>query len=58
MVQLTPHLWQIESEKGHVIAPSITAHSAFEAEQYVKNYITSFQNWDYKMVLKAKVPKK
>ncbi len=59
MVQSTPHKWYIATSAGFIIQYDITAHSVHEATEYIKNYITSFQNWDYEIItLKAKVIKK
>lgn len=45
MVQILPHVWQIESSTGHVMQKGITVHSITEAENYVKSYISSFTGW-------------
>jgi hypothetical protein len=50
MIQRTPHNWRIESASGHIMQDNITAHSQYEAEEYVKRYISSFQGWSYEIV--------
>lgn len=50
MVQLTPHKWQIESQNGAVIQTDITAHGQDEAKEYAKRYISSFSDWDFKII--------
>ena len=45
MVQILPHLWQIESSAGYVMEKGIIVHSVSEAEDYVKAYISSFTGW-------------
>lgn len=51
MVQLTPHKWQIETQNGSVMQTGITAHSVSEAVDYVNRYISSFNGWNYEIVL-------
>lgn len=59
MVQRTSHMWEIQSQSGHIIQGSITAHSEYEAEEYIKKYISSFDRWSYEMFpIKAKVIKR
>lgn len=50
MVQCTPHLWRIENMQGKAIQEGITAHSVYEAEEFVKKFISSFRNWTYIIV--------
>lgn len=50
MVQTSKHRWTIKSQKGYIIQDDLCFNNSAQAELYVKNYITSFQNWDYKMV--------
>lgn len=61
MVQLTPHNWQIRNQAGTVLQTDITAHSAYEAAEYAKRWVSSFSCWEYELVLldnNAKVSKK
>ncbi len=50
MVQLTPHNWQIQNETGTVLQTDITAHSEYEAREYVKRWVSSFSGWDFLLV--------
>lgn len=50
-VQQSDYAWQIESESGKVIQKDITCASIFKAEEYIKNYVSSFINWDYELKL-------
>lgn len=50
MVQRSTCMWQIVTDKGIILAEDICIGPIAEAEEYVKRYITSFQNWTYKMV--------
>ncbi len=54
MRQLTSSLWQIENAKGIVLQYDIVAHGLYEAENYVKRWISSFPNWDYEIILLQK----
>lgn len=47
MVQDSRHKWCIKTDKGVVLQDGITISSQFEAEEYVKNYISSFMGWTY-----------
>jgi hypothetical protein len=49
MIQLNNSLWQIKSSKGIVIADDIRINSVYQAEEFVKNYISSFQGWSYEV---------
>lgn len=51
MVQITPHRWQLVSQKGNVIQDNITANSSYEASEYARKYISSFIGWDFKLIL-------
>lgn len=50
IVQVTAHRWQIESQKGIVMKKDITAHSTYEASEYCRKWISSFQAWDFRVV--------
>lgn len=50
MVQVTPHTWQIVSQKGNVIQNEIIAHSLYEADQFIRKWVTSFLHLDYILV--------
>jgi hypothetical protein len=51
MQQTGRYSWKIVSEKGHLIQENLTFPSAYKAEEYIKNYISSFLNWHYRMAL-------
>ena len=54
IVQMTKFRWQLESSKGHIIKNDIFLSTRLEAENYVKNYVSSFTNWDYEVIPKEK----
>lgn len=54
MVQQTPHIWRIETPNGTILQSNVISHSAYEAEEYIKRYISSFPNWDYRLILLIK----
>lgn len=49
MRQTSRYNWDIVSKKGSILQADLSFKDAYQAEQYVKNYITSFQSWDYEM---------
>lgn len=51
MRQVLPNVWQIESAAGHVIQKGIIACSEREADDYVRKYASSFNNWTYRIAL-------
>ena len=51
MRQMTSNLWQIENEKGNVLQRDIKACTADEASKYVSNWISSFPNWTFELIL-------
>jgi len=50
MVQTAPFKWEIQSPKGHIIQTDIYCHNEYAAIQYIKAYISSFHNWEYKII--------
>lgn len=50
MIQHSKHKWCIKTDKGVVLQDEIVISSPFEAELYIKNYISSFQGWTYDIV--------
>lgn len=50
MIQRSRHKWYIETEKGFVLAEDINLCNTYEAESYVKNYISSYPNWSYVII--------
>lgn len=51
MVQVMPNIWQIQSQKGHILQKGIVACSVREAKDYVSKYASSFPDWTYDIVL-------
>lgn len=42
--------WQIENAKGDVIVYDLMIGSKVSAERYIKNYVSSFMNYNYEVV--------
>lgn len=58
MVQVNKYSWVIESQEGHLMEGGIMLHSEKDALEYIKNYVSSFINWDYELVpMESKVLK-
>lgn len=49
MKQLSKYQWEIVTKKGNIIKTDLSFKDAYQAEQYIISYITSFQNWSYEM---------
>lgn len=50
MLQVSQVNWKIVAVKGHTLVEDITVNSPKQAEEYVKNYISSFFNWTYEVI--------
>lgn len=50
MVQISRYNWEIKSQSGNVVQSELYFHNNHQAEQYIKNYISSFSNWHYKLI--------
>lgn len=50
MVQLSKHKWRIETQNGTVIKDDVTVHSISEATEYIKRYISSYNDWDFNIL--------
>ncbi len=48
MIQVSVCKWRIETALGHVLQTDITIED-FRAEDYVRNYVSSWANWSYEM---------
>lgn len=57
MRQLSKYQWEIVSESGNIIQNNISFSNTYKAEQYVKNYISSFVDWRYTIITLEKVNK-
>lgn len=49
MRQLSRYGWQLVSPKGYVLQTDLYFNTLDKAEEYVKNYISSFLNWSYEI---------
>lgn len=49
MIQTSNHRWTLKTKKGIVLLDDIHVNSAYEAEQYVKAYISSYNDWSYEV---------
>lgn len=49
MIQTNNHRWQIKTLKGILILDDIHVDSAYEAEEYIRKYISSYQGWSYEI---------
>ena len=58
MVESMPNRWKIETEAGAVLQKDILVAGNHNASVYVKNYVSSFPNWDYELVPMPRQEKK
>lgn len=42
--------WRIENSKGDVILDDLRLESVFRAEEYIRAYVSSFNNYNYEVV--------
>lgn len=49
IVQISKHMWQLENSIGIVLTSDLTLESAYRAEEWIKNYISSFQCYNYEV---------
>lgn len=47
MIQTSRQLWKMVSSKGCVIKEDVMVYSEYEANEYVRKYISSFSGWSY-----------
>jgi hypothetical protein len=50
IVQTSKNRWQIETQSGFILQSDITVSSPREAENFIKDYISSYRCWTYKVV--------
>jgi hypothetical protein len=50
MIQTEPCTWKIMTEKGIILKDDIKVSMIYEAEDYVKRYISSFNSWTYELI--------
>lgn len=58
MVQDMPAKWHIVSNSGIILQRGITVGTIHDAEQYVRAYVSSFNDWTYEVVPLVKVSTK
>lgn len=52
LIQKAPYKWDLVAPKGHILVEGLMFHTLVDAENWCKNYISSFQNWTFKLVPK------
>lgn len=50
IVQVSKHMWQLENSKGTVLTSDLTLESTYRAEEWIKNYISSFHCYNYEVI--------
>lgn len=54
MKQMTRNRWRIESWQGKILLDDIILTTAYDAEMFIKAYISSFPSWGYILITKDK----
>ena len=52
MTMVSPNIWDLIGPKNNVIVGDLRLYSQYEAEEWVKAYISSFFGWSYVIVNK------
>ncbi len=47
--RVTQNRWVIVNQKGDILKGDLTLASPYEAEQYIKSYVSSFINVNYEV---------
>lgn len=47
--RVTQNRWVIVNQKGDILKGDLTLASLYEAEQYIKSYVSSFINVNYEV---------
>lgn len=50
MIQITKYEWKIVSQSGNMIQKDIYVNNVPDALQYIKTYVSSFNNWHYEII--------
>ena len=50
--QTSKYVWDLIAPKGHVMLEGLQFASAYKAEVWLKNYVSTWPTWSYKLVLK------
>jgi len=47
MRQTSKYMWRIVSQNGTIVQDNIPLNNGNSAYLYIKNYVSSYNNWDY-----------
>lgn len=50
IVQNSQVNWHVQSPNGTILQKDITIASHYDAERFIKNYVSSFTNWGWEVV--------
>lgn len=50
MRQTSKYRWRLESPSGNVLQDNISVQDAHKAAAYAQCYVSSYNNWDYKLI--------
>lgn len=50
MRQIARYRWRLESPKGKVMVDDLNFSNAYNAEQWVISYISSYSSWSFRLI--------
>ena len=48
--QVTQNRWRLENSKGDVLLDDLMLESLYRAEEWIKGYVSSFNNYRYEII--------
>lgn len=55
MVQTGPYRWQLQSPTGKVMVDDLQLADIVKAENWVKSYISSWNDWTFEIIKKENI---
>ncbi len=50
MIQVSRYRWNLVAPKGSVMVEGLLCSSSYEAEEWVKKYVSSWPTWSYEVI--------
>jgi hypothetical protein len=54
LIEISDNRWELFGPKGNTLAEGMRLNTQYEAESWVKAYISSFNDWTYEILPKAR----
>ncbi len=52
MIQVTRYRWELRAPKGALLVDNLLIDSRHKAEEWVKSYVSSYNDWTYEIIMK------